>query len=331
MPIRTTLLCVSLAPLLAGYAAVQTFPLTDAKGLMVRDAHVEPAVFHGRKAVRLTREGSGEAAAFLPGVEFQDGTIEADLAVKVTAPAGARHPGFLGIAFRTRDEGKQCELFYIRPGNSHAADQAMRNHTVQYVASPGYGWERLRREWPWVYEAHADLELETWAHVKIEVQGRRASLFINSDPNPALVVDGLKGSELKGGVALWGYGDEESYFANVRVTHAAPAPIANSGEPSGSWQLNYSSDSGAHSCLLTLKRDGSKLTGSLAGLYKAEVPVTGEWRDGYIELWFHGAWPKSDSADASATLAGWVDGDAAKGRLIVTSKADGVWTATRKP
>jgi hypothetical protein len=34
---------------------------------------------------------------------------------------------------------------------------------------------------------------------------------------------------------------------------------------------------------------------------------------------------------AVATLAGWIDGDSVSGRAKVEGKADGRWTATRKP
>jgi hypothetical protein len=32
----------------------------------------------------------------------------------------------------------------------------------------------------------------------------------------------------------------------------------------------------------------------------------------------------------TATLAGWIDGDAASGRMKVEARADGQWTAVRK-
>ena len=64
--------------------------------------------------------------------------------------------------------------FYLRPGNSDSPDQPQRNHAVQYAAEPGFGWYRLRREWPSVYESHAELAMETWTKVRIEVAGRAA-------------------------------------------------------------------------------------------------------------------------------------------------------------
>ena len=110
-----------------------------------------------------------------------------------------RNPGFIGIAFRTGTDALHYEVFYIRPGNSGSADQVQRNHSVQYASKPACDWFKLRRPWPSVYEAYADLQPETWTHIKIEVEGRLAKLYVNGAANPVLVVDGLKGEALNGG------------------------------------------------------------------------------------------------------------------------------------
>ncbi len=182
-------------------ARAQTFPLHDTAGLITHNAKTEAVKYLGRKSVRITMEGEDhEGLAMLPGTDFQDGVIEADIAVKTTVPPGVRHPGFVGIAFRARPDVSHYELFYLRPGNSEAADQAMRNHSVQYGCEPGFGWYRLRREWPSVYESHADLAKETWTKVRIEVAGRSAKLYVNGSAKPSLVVEGLKGEDLHGAV-----------------------------------------------------------------------------------------------------------------------------------
>ena len=138
----------------------QSFALTDTKDLTPAGAKAEAVDYKGRKAVRLTRpEGDASGLAFLNGTQFRDGTIELDLATKITRPPGTRMPGFTGIAFRARPDGSQYELFYLRPGNSKAEDQAMRNHSVQYTSEPAYGWEKLRRNWPFIYESYADQQL----------------------------------------------------------------------------------------------------------------------------------------------------------------------------
>ena len=233
---------------------VQTFALEDAKGLIERNVKLESVEYRGRKAVRLTKE-SEDGFALLPDTDFQDGTIEADIALKVTTPPGVRMPGFIGIAFRARNDASHYELFYIRPGNSQSDDQAMRNHSVQYCAEPDFGWYALRRSWPGVYEAYAELQPEAWTHMKIEVSGRAAKLYLNGSSKPSLVVDGLKGEDLRGAVGLWGFTDEEAYFSNVRVTPAVPQNLKNGSDVAGSWQMRYSNDVTVMDASMELRRD----------------------------------------------------------------------------
>ena len=143
-------------------APAQTFPLRDATGLIASKVKTDAVKYLGREAVRITVEGEDAAGlALLPGTDFQDGVIEADIALKSTMPAGVRYPGFVGIAFRSRPDASRYELFYLRPGNSDAPEQPQRNHSVQYASEPDFGWYRLRREWPSVYESHADIAMET--------------------------------------------------------------------------------------------------------------------------------------------------------------------------
>jgi hypothetical protein len=316
-------------------APVQTFPLRDTTGLIAPKVKTEAVKYQGRESVRITIEGEDhEGLALLPGTDFQDGVIEADIALKITTPPGVRYPGFVGIAFRVRPDASHYELFYVRPGNSEAADQAMRNHAVQYVSEPGFGWYRLRREWPWVYESHAELAMETWTKVRIEVAGRAAKLYLNGSAKPSLVVDGLKGEDLHGAVGLWGFTGEEAYFSNVRITPAVPLNLKNGSDVAGSWEIQYSSDVGRMGALMELHRDGNKVTGTWSGPLGEGSAITGTWRNGYVELSFAGDWPKEMRKGApgpvNAFLAGWIDGDSGKGRMRVEGRSDGVWVAKRQ-
>src|ERR1700730_16271373 len=129
-------------------ADVQTFPLRDTAGLIAPKAKTEAVKYLGREAVRVTVEQEDrDGLALLPGTDFQDGVIEADIALKITTPPGVRYPVFVGIAFRVRPDASHYELFYVRPGNSDSPDQAQRNHAAQYVSETEFGWYRLRPEW----------------------------------------------------------------------------------------------------------------------------------------------------------------------------------------
>jgi hypothetical protein len=313
-------------------AGVQTFPLRDAAGLTAPGVKAEAVTYRGRPCVRITVDGDDRPGLVpLPGTDFQDGVIEVDIALKSTTPPGVRYPGFVGIGFRARADVSHYELFYLRPGNSDAADQLMRNHAVQYVSEPEFGWYRLRREWPSVYESHATLAMETWTKVRIEVAGRAAKLYLNGSTSPSLVVDGLKGEDLHGAVALWGYTDEEAYFSNVRITPAAPQSLKNGSDVAGSWEMRYASDAGAMSALMALRRDGNTVTGTWSGPLGDARPITGTWRNGYVELSFAGEWPKESGQGSPgpvrAFFCGWIDGDSGKGRMRVEGRSDGAWVA----
>ena len=174
----------------------QVFNFANVDGIREHGVTVSTGEYRGRKALRVVQPARGDGFAVLPGVNFQDGVIEADMAIEIVTPLFPGAPGFGGIAFRARDDVSGYELFYLRPGNSTSPDQAKRNHSVQYVAEPGYSWPLLRRAWPAVYEAYAPLEAGAWTHLKIEVTGRDAKLFVNGAPQPTLIVQGLKGEDL---------------------------------------------------------------------------------------------------------------------------------------
>ena len=307
----------------------QNFALASLNDIFVSEGKAELVAYQGRRAVRLTTQPSNEEVfAFLKGVQFQDGVIEADIAIHITTPPGVRMPGFVGIAFRTGTDARHYDMFYLRPRNSRSEDQAMRNHSVQYVAAPGYDWYKLRREWPWLYESYADLQPDRWSRVRIEVHGRLAKLFVNGSENPSLIVDGMKGETLQGGIALWGYAGEEAYFSNIRISPAEPAPVVNGGDPSGKWTTEFSTDYGKYHGTIQLTRDNTAIKGTWSGDLGRAQPVTGTWRNGYVELTFQGVWPENQ-APSTAVLAGWVDGDSAKGRVKIEGRADGQWSALR--
>jgi hypothetical protein len=206
----------------------------------------------------------------------------------------------------------------------------MRNHSVQYVAAPGFDWYKLRREWPSVYESYADLQPEAWTKVKIEVHGRAARLYVNGSETPSLIVNGLKGEDLQGSVALWGYPGEEAYFSNLKFIPAKAEAVTNDGEASGTWEVKFASDYGSYQGSMELHRAVNEVKGRWSGAFGEDQPVSGTWRNGYVELTFMGTWPGEKPAPVVATMVGWIDGDSANGRMKVAGRADGQWTALRK-
>ena len=156
--------------------------------------------------------------AILPRTEFEDGSIEVDLAGEpaVGAAAGAR--GFAGVAFRVAPDGPRFECIYLRPTNGRADDQVRRNHSTQYISYPDFPWSRLRKEFPEKYESYVDLVPGEWTKMKIEVRGDKARLYVHDAPQPVLVVNDLKQGQGQGQIALWVGAGTVAHFANVRVS-----------------------------------------------------------------------------------------------------------------
>jgi hypothetical protein len=182
---------------------------------------VQQAVtYHGQKALRLTEApgANNNAVALVDGVQFQDGTIDVDVAGLPAAGSNEGARGFVGVAFRSTAHAGAFDCFYIRPTNGRADDQLRRNHSTQYTSEPDFPWQKLRAEAPGVYESYVDLDTGAWTHLKIDVGGARARLFVNGAAQPTLIVNDLKRGTTRGQIGLWIGAGTEAYFKDLRVT-----------------------------------------------------------------------------------------------------------------
>jgi hypothetical protein len=149
--------------------------------------------------VRITSAGV-EQVAVIEGQDFDNGTIEAEIAGAPGAGAPEAARGFVGIAFRVSPDAQVFDAFYLRPTNGRADDQERRNHATQYISNPDWPWSRLRKETPSRYES------------------LRALLYVHDQPQPALVVNDVKtGAQGKGGVGLWVGGRTLAHFRAMTV------------------------------------------------------------------------------------------------------------------
>jgi len=154
----------------------------------------------------------------IKGTDFKNGTIEVKVLSRLlkNAPEFAR--GFIGIAFHINDSNSKYESIYIRPTNARADDQVRRNHSIQYYSYPGYKFDRLRKESPERYESYADMEMNKWITLRIEVKAAQAKLFINKNEQPSLVVNDLKhGANVSGAIALWVETGTEGFFSDLKI------------------------------------------------------------------------------------------------------------------
>lgn len=213
------------------------FSLATTDALRLHNVTAAPVTFQGKRGVRIAvapevvlrpeyRAGQiePEAFAWIDGIEFSDGIIEAEVA---GSPASGTYPGargFVGIAFRLQttqphDGPQTYDAFYLRPTNGRAEDQERRNHSVQYISHPDWTWSRLRRETPSRYESYVDLTPDTWTRIRIEVRGAQARLYVHDQPQPVLIVNDVKsGASAKGAVALWIGPGTVAHFRNLSVS-----------------------------------------------------------------------------------------------------------------
>jgi hypothetical protein len=172
--------------------------------------------YRGVPAVRQTAPDDERAAeAVLDGTSFRNGTIELDVAGDVRAGAPDAVRGFVGVAFNI-SEGAS-EIFYLRTLNGRSSDQAQRNHAVQYMAEPDWGWRRLRTQTPSKYEAYADLVPAAWTHIRIVVTPREARLYLGMADQPALIAERLLASDAPRPIAIWTGPGSIAHFANLNV------------------------------------------------------------------------------------------------------------------
>lgn len=151
-------------------------------------------------------------------VHFTNGLIEVKVLSKLLPNAADSARGFIGLAFRINNDNTQFECFYIRPTNGRANMQLRRNRAVQYFSYPDFKYNVLRTISSGMYESYADMGLNEWIQLKIEVVNSQAKLYINNSKQPVLIVNDLKhGANAAGAIGLFVDIGTEGYFKDLVV------------------------------------------------------------------------------------------------------------------
>ena len=108
---------------------------------------------------------------------------------------------------------------YLYPSNKWKGRRSSETQSFDSVfLLPRYKFDRLRKESPEVYESYADMGLNEWIKLKIEVRGKQAKLFINENKQPSLIVNDLKhGDNSSGAVGLYVDNGTEGFFTDLRI------------------------------------------------------------------------------------------------------------------
>jgi hypothetical protein len=142
--------------------------------------------------------------AYLKDVEFGNGIIEVDIAV-----TGHKVRSYPGIIFR-RQSDEDYERFYVR---THRA--GLYPDALQYtpVSNGITSWQLYNGDG---FTAAVDFPPNQWIHIKMEILGQQARVYVNNDEEPALVVYELKHGRRKGAIGLMAEGT--AYFSNFKYT-----------------------------------------------------------------------------------------------------------------
>jgi hypothetical protein len=168
------------------------------------EGEAKVAKYQGRKCIRL--DGG---AAVLKDFEIHDGIIDADVAT----PA---RRGFFGFDFRIATDGANYEEVYLRQHKSGLPD------AMQYtpVLSTGRNWQIYNGPG---FTGAVDIPKDEWFHLRLEVRGAQAKLYVKDMDKPALVMTDLKSGVQKGQIALYDL-TGETYYSNFEVRTTPDAP-----------------------------------------------------------------------------------------------------------
>lgn len=188
--------------------------LADGKGMNASGRTITRLADGSRQGVRLS-EAQGEGPAYLPGVEFGNGTIELDIRGR-----DVQGSSFVGVAFHGVD-GTTYDAIYFRPFNFKTDDKARVLRAVQYISHPAHPWQKLRAEHPGQYEKPVNPvpDPNGWFRARVVVASPKVSVFVNGAGEPCLTVSQLSDRK-RGLVGLWVGNTSGGDFANLRIVPA---------------------------------------------------------------------------------------------------------------
>jgi hypothetical protein len=161
------------------------------------EGQAEVTEYLGRRCLSL-RDGH----ASLKDFEMTDGVIDVDM-------AGSGERGFYSISFRAQEDGNG-EGVYLRPHKTGLDDAQQYAPNVNGLAPwqlyNGPGFTRA-----------VDIPRDVWFHVRLEITGAQAKLYVTDMREPSLVMNDLKSGIRKGGVRFAG-----TYFSHFEIRETSP-------------------------------------------------------------------------------------------------------------
>jgi hypothetical protein len=168
------------------------------------EGQAKAAEYQGRKCLLLD-----SGAAVLKDFEMRDGVLDVDVATSAKR-------GFFGFDFRLDKDGINYEEVYLRQHKSGLPD------AMQYtpVLNTGRNWQIYNGPG---FTGAVDIPRDEWFHLRLEVTGAQAKLYVKDMNKPALVMNDLKSGVQKGQVALYDL-TGATCFSNFEIRTTPDAP-----------------------------------------------------------------------------------------------------------
>lgn len=155
-------------------------------------------------------KGEDDGILWLKDSSFENGTIELDIKGR-----DIRGESFVGMAFHGIDRNN-FELIYFRPFNFKSPEK--KDNAIQYVSTPDFTWQKLRKEHPGVYE-NAITPVPNpngWFHASIVVDFPQIKVFINNSDEASFTVEQIS-TRKSGWIGFWVGSNSEGQFKNLKI------------------------------------------------------------------------------------------------------------------
>jgi hypothetical protein len=202
------------------------------KDVTAQDVKLQSTVYQGRPALKveltdalqqriLNGQGSNNPAFALLPVDFQNGTIEVDIAAEVNGKGAPDARAFAGVAFHIPPDFSKYEAVYLRMTNGRlvqpAPPEPRISRAIQYTAHPDFHWQVSRKDFPGKYERGANIAPAMWIHFRLEISGSQVKAYVNDEKEPALTVEDMKLGNTTGKIGLWLDDGTAAYFSNIKI------------------------------------------------------------------------------------------------------------------
>ncbi|MBI3475750.1 MAG: hypothetical protein HY010_08460 [Acidobacteria bacterium] len=194
----------ALVLLFVSAAQSQTVPIAPDSPRWELEGEAKATEYQGRKSLLLNG-----GAATVKDFEMRDGVIDVDVAT----PA---RRGFFGIQFRGDSAGLNGEWVYLRQHKSGLPD------AMQYtpVLNTGLNWQLYNGPG---FTGAVEIPSDAWFHLRLEITGAQAKLYVSDMDTPALVMNDLKSGIQRGQIAL-AVLIGETYFSNFEMRATPDTP-----------------------------------------------------------------------------------------------------------